>query len=767
MLQLLSVSFIVIIETVNFCTGAGETINVFNQLQTKVPEDIQAQTVKRLIQQLIPDRADSFVVNVNAALRTPDGRDVFILKKLDDNGTVNIEGSSGVAAAWGFNHYLKFFCNCQVAWETEQLSLPKTLPNVDIRIKANDRFRYYQNVCTSSYTFAWWDWTQWEKHIYWMALNGINLPLAFTAQEAIWDRVYRKYFNLTDNDIDEHFTGPGFFAWERMGNMRGFGGPLTNSWHNATIALQKQILELMRSLGMIPVLTAFAGHVPRAFKNLFPSSNMVLASRWNSFEDKYCCPYLLDPTDPLFKVIGKLYVEETIAEFGTDHVYACDPFNELTPSTTNETYLESFGERIFGTMLSADQDAVWVLQGWFMVNAPQYWSKSRIKAFLSKIPIGSLLILDLMSELFPQYKLMDNYFGHYFIWCMLHNFGGTLGNFGSIPNINKGIFDARTYNGSTMIGAGLTPEGILQNYVVYDFMVDMFWRPNSVNLSEWFTEYIGRRYGQIEQHSNNAWQILKAGIYNYTGTVHLHGAYVYNIKPSTKLQPSYWYDVCEFFEAWDEFVNAADTLSESEAFQYDIVDFSRQALQILADEYYNELIRAFKNKDIDEFQRTVKLYLNIFDDVEKLLNSNKNFLLGNWLEMAKKLGEKYEAYPGQFEYNARNQITLWGPNGEIDDYANKQWAGIVSDFFKPRWEVFLEGMNTSLITGTKFNEAAQKSKVFKEVEQPFTFSRKLYPTDPKGNSIEIAKIIHKRWWLDSRFKEQCMYRLTPYVSIVN
>jgi hypothetical protein len=28
-----------------------------------------------------------------------------------------------------------------------------------------------------------------------------------------------------------------------------------------------------------------------------------------------------------------------------------------------------------------------------------------------------------------------------------------------------------------------------------------------------------------------------------------------------------------------------------------------------------------------------------------------------------------------YEYNARNQITLWGPHGEIVDYANKQWAG--------------------------------------------------------------------------------------------
>lgn len=51
------------------------------------------------------------------------------------------------------------------------------------------RFRYYQNVCTFSYTSVWWDWTRWEREIDWMALNGINLPLAFTGQEALWQEV--------------------------------------------------------------------------------------------------------------------------------------------------------------------------------------------------------------------------------------------------------------------------------------------------------------------------------------------------------------------------------------------------------------------------------------------------------------------------------------------------------------------------------------------------------------------------------------------------
>lgn len=51
------------------------------------------------------------------------------------------------------------------------------------------RFRYYQNVCTFSYSAVWWDWPRWQREIDWMALNGINLPLAFTGQEALWQEV--------------------------------------------------------------------------------------------------------------------------------------------------------------------------------------------------------------------------------------------------------------------------------------------------------------------------------------------------------------------------------------------------------------------------------------------------------------------------------------------------------------------------------------------------------------------------------------------------
>jgi alpha-N-acetylglucosaminidase len=52
---------------------------------------------------------------------------------------VNIVGTSGVAAVWGFHHYLKYYCFSHVSWDSDQLSLPEELPSVNITITSADR----------------------------------------------------------------------------------------------------------------------------------------------------------------------------------------------------------------------------------------------------------------------------------------------------------------------------------------------------------------------------------------------------------------------------------------------------------------------------------------------------------------------------------------------------------------------------------------------------------------------------------------------------
>ena len=89
----------------------------------------------------------------------------------------------------------------------------------------------------------------------------------------------------------------------RMGNMRGWGGPLPYpTWYQSQLALQHKILKRMRDFGMIPVLPGFAGHVPAAIKTLYPTANVLRLGDWGGFNSTYCCTYFLDPNDSLFQV---------------------------------------------------------------------------------------------------------------------------------------------------------------------------------------------------------------------------------------------------------------------------------------------------------------------------------------------------------------------------------------------------------------------------------------------------------------------------------
>lgn len=85
-----------------------------------------------------------------------------------------------------------------------------------------------------------------------MALWGVNLPLAFTGSEFVWKQLYLKY-GLTEADLAPYFSGPAFLPWQRMGNMRGWGGPLDDDFINSQRDLQKLIVARMRSFGMVGV----------------------------------------------------------------------------------------------------------------------------------------------------------------------------------------------------------------------------------------------------------------------------------------------------------------------------------------------------------------------------------------------------------------------------------------------------------------------------------------------------------------------------------
>ncbi|XP_035699107.1 alpha-N-acetylglucosaminidase-like [Branchiostoma floridae] len=720
----------------------GKEFPTLDHIRTKVDDATQQQTVEDMIFRTVGDRFSDFSVVVDSSF-LPMGKEAF---QLDTVGSkIVIRGTTGVAAAHGFNHYLKYYARCQVSWTVQQVHLPGVLPPVTpaVTIVTVNRYRYYQNVCTVSYSFVWWDWSRWERHLDWMALSGINLPLAFNGQEAIWQKVYLS-LGFTQKDLDEHFGGPAFLAWARMGNIRGWGGPLPQSWHQNQLELQHKILARMRNFGMIPVLPGFAGHVPAAITRLYPNAS-VSRLQWGRFEDPYCCTYLLDPQDPLFSHIGGMFITEMIKEFnGTNHIYNADTFNEMRPQSSEPNYLSKAGAAVYAGMLAGDPQAIWLMQGW-LFQARDFWQPAQTKALLQSVPEGKMIVLDLFGEVQPIYNTTDSFYGQPFIWCMLHNFGGNLGMYGTVKTVNQGPFLARKYLGSTMVGTGLTPEGIDQNYIMYELMNEVAWMPQPFQiLDNWASDYAWSRYGVKNSNASLGWQILLKSVYDCENGFKDHCDSVVVHRPDLHKTQRSWYKQEDVFTAWDHFVSASNDLGLMDSFRYDLVDVTRQALQEWAYIYYQDLMETYKSGDLIKFRDAAEIFQQTLSDMDRILATHQNFLLGRWIEDAKSLATN-DQERSLYEFNARNQITLWGPNGEIVDYANKQWSGLVADYYAERWSLMTKALTTALMEGKKFNHTAFLLDVFQQVEQPFTLANKAYPNYPTGDTLQVAKELHQKY----------------------
>ena len=110
---------------------------------------------------------------------------------------VLIRGNNANSMAVGLNRYIQQYCLANVSWyDYNPVELPKAMPKVPEKVsgKVEVPVRFFLNYCTFGYTMPWWKWQQWERFIDWMALNGVNMPLAITGQEAVWQKEVQDAF---------------------------------------------------------------------------------------------------------------------------------------------------------------------------------------------------------------------------------------------------------------------------------------------------------------------------------------------------------------------------------------------------------------------------------------------------------------------------------------------------------------------------------------------------------------------------------------------
>ena len=664
--------------------------------------------------------------------------------ELDQKGDkVVIRGNNYVNIATGLNWYLKYYAGIHLSWNGMTAELPESLPKVStpVRKETNLSLRYDFNYCTYSYTMAFWDWERWEKEIDWMALHGINLPLAVVGQECVWKNMLEK-LGYSKEEINKFIAGPAFLAWWAMNNLEGWGGPNPDSWYTQQEALQKKILKRMREYGIEPVFPGYSGMVPHdANKKL--GLNVTEPALWNGFTR----PAFLLPTDSRFNEIASLYYKELEKLFGKANYYSMDPFHELEDAGSVD--FDAAGKAVLKAMKDVNPKATWVIQGWTENPRPE---------MIKNLNNGDILILDLFSECRPMWgipsiwKREKGYEQHDWLFCMIENFGGNVGLHGRMDQLLNNFYLTKNNPlAAHLKGIGLTMEGSENNPVMFELMCELPWRPEKFTKEEWLKDYLFARYGVRDEKITQAWSILADGIYNCPFGNNQQGPHesifcgrpgLNNFQASSWSKMQNYYDPTSTEAAARLMLEVADKYKGNNNFEYDLVDIVRQSLSDRGRIVYNQTIADFKSFDKKSFAAHSQEFLNILLAQDRLLGTRSEFRVGRWIEQARNLGTTPEE-KDLYEWNARVQITTWGNrvcanDGGLRDYAHKEWNGLLKDFYYKRWAAYWQTLQ-DVLDGKPMVELD-----YYAMEEPWTLAHNPYASQPEGDCVSVAKEVFNK-----------------------
>ncbi|MBE6541302.1 MAG: alpha-N-acetylglucosaminidase [Ruminococcaceae bacterium] len=639
-----------------------------------------------LIERKLPGASENFVIE---AIASEGGLDTYEIEKKD--GKVVLRGSGASALALALGYFIKHILDEDLSWSN--LDCVFSYRDVDFapyRKVVDQKYRSYMNFCTHSYTCAWWSWERWEKEIDIMALCGVNLPLSITGSEAIW---YYTMLDLgfTDEESREYVGGPAFYAWFHMGNIESFSGPVPKAWLESHIEMGKKIMDREISLGMMPIQQGFTGCVPTSFIERFPENNILLKKKWNNISHTA----QLDPTDPLFTKIGDIYMNNMEKLFGLHGCYAADPFHEGYPPVDGPEYLVKVGNIINDLMARHDKNYKWIMQSW-----------SIRKEIATTVPKGHLVVLDLAGT---GHTRTDGFWGYDFLTGSLHNFGARMNLHGDIDRLASNTFLRAREISPHISGTGLFMEGIGQNPLYYDLAFDVLTSSEKVDLDEWFKGYCRRRYKSDDPALVEAVRFFADIVYAKNSDNVLDCASLICARPSLHAKGSgpcdnfdESYDNDRLFEAARMF---AKFDSDARGMKYDKCDILRQALSNYALKIYRETIVFYESKNLEAFKAHVEKFKGILLDLDELTYQIEEWRMKTWIDDALEFAAN-EDDADLLEYNAREQVTIWGNEEEcvLFDYAWKEWSGLISDYYLARWTKFFDMLTEKLENGEEYTE---------------------------------------------------------------
>ena len=118
--------------------------------------------------------------------------------------------------------------------------------------------------------------------------------------------------------------------------------------------------------------------------------------------------------------------------------------------------------------------------------------------------------------------------------------------------------------------------------------------------------------------------------------------------------------------------------------------------------------------------------------------------LDNWLKAA----EAWAATPQEqayYRHDAWQLITIWGNAPVLNDYASRLWSGLITHYYAPRWELFIEEELRCLKEGRRFDQAAF-DLLCRELEEKMVSASPMVEDGEAADVLELSRELLRRWF---------------------
>jgi hypothetical protein len=189
-------------------------------------------------------------------------------------------------------------------------------------------------------------------------------------------------------------------------------------------------------------------------------------------------------------------------------------------------------------------------------------------------------------------------------------------------------------------------------------------------------------------------------------------------------------------------------------YSYDLVDVAHQALQwLFADAVRAYLVEAaLTNRSSGAVQQSAlrlgstpgdlvtlgDWIVELVELADSLLRTDRNYLLGTWVSAARAKAATCEEEADHFEHNARELISVSFPGD--NDYGARSWSPTYSQYYAPRWRLFVNATATAVAQSVPFDTATYTT-AWRSLGDTWARSHSSAPTEPEGDILTRAKAL--------------------------